>query len=195
VATDVASLLRAAVGELLVGSVIGMTVRVTLAAADIAGSIVGQSIGLGFAGTVDPTQNDTVLPTTHLLGSFAMLIFLAFGGHHALLGALAASFTTAPIGHGLEAAAYGSIVSLGSVMMARGLQIAAPVVATMFIVQLGTAFVARAAPRVNLFSFAFAVAIGAGMLVLWVAAPSLATTIDVQLRHLPEALSLVVGAP
>ena len=67
-AVDAVSLLRAAVCELFLGAVIGMTVRVILAASEIAGSAIGQSIGLGFATTVDPSHGDSVLPTTLLLG-------------------------------------------------------------------------------------------------------------------------------
>ena len=82
---------------------------------------------------------------------------------------------------------------IGGAMLARGLQVAGPVVATMFIVQLGTALASRAAPRVHLFSFSFAIAIGAGVLTMLVAAPSLATAIAVEVRRLPGALSSVLG--
>ena len=59
----------------------------------------------------------------------------------------------------------------------------------MFIVQLGTAFVSRTAPRVHLFAFAFSVSIAAGLLVLWVAAPAVCTAMAVQVQHLPDALA------
>jgi flagellar biosynthetic protein FliR len=188
------ALLRAAVLELLVGSVIGMTVRVTLASAEIAGSAIGQSVGLGFAGTVDPTQGESVLPTTQLLSGIAMLIFFSFEGHHALFAALATSFRAAPIGHELSSLAYGGVIQLTSGMLARGLQISAPVVATMFIVQLGTALASRTAPRVHLFAFSFSVLVAAGSLAIWVAAPSLCTAIGAEIRRLPELLASVVGA-
>jgi flagellar biosynthesis protein FliR len=71
--------------------------------------------------------------------------------------------------------------------MARGLHIAAPVTATMFIVQLSTALVSRTAPRVHL--FAFSASVGAGLVVLWLAAPAICTAIAVQMRHLPDALA------
>jgi flagellar biosynthetic protein FliR len=88
----------------------------------------------------------------------------------------------------LAAAWSSGVIDLGADLVARGLQIAAPVVASMFIVQIGIAFVSRTAPRVHLFAFAFSVSIGAGMLVLWVAAPAVCTAIAQQVRHLPDAL-------
>lgn len=194
VALDTVSLLRAGLGELLVGAVMGMTVRVTLAAAEMAGSSAGESMGLGFATTVDPTRGDTVLPTTQLFAGVATLIFLALDGHHALIAALLASFRLAPVGDAFRTAAVGGLLQVSAAMMARGLQIAAPVVATMFIVQLGTAMASRAAPRVHLFAFSFAVVVSAGMVVLWFAAPAVVTAIGAQVRRLPETLSFVLGA-
>jgi flagellar biosynthetic protein FliR len=190
---DLAVLAQAAVYEIFLGGVIGMTVRVTLAAAEIGGALAGQAMGLGFASSVDPTQGESVLPTTYLFDSLCMLIFLSFNCHHVLLAALAASFRVAPIGHAPSAAWSGGLVNLASDLVARGLQIAAPVVATMFIVQLGTAFVSRSAPRVHLFAFAFSVAIAAGMVVLWLAAPAVCTAIAVQVRHVPDALASMGG--
>jgi flagellar biosynthetic protein FliR len=146
-------------------------------------------MGLGFASSVDPTHGESVLPTTYLFDSLATLIFFTFNGHHLLLAALGASFRVAPVGHAPDAAWRIGVVNLGADLVARGLQIAAPVVATMFIVQLGTAFVSRTAPRVHLFSFAFSVSIAAGMVVLWVAAPSVCTAISVRVQHLPDAIA------
>ena len=40
-----------------------------MAAAEAAGSIAGQAMGLGFAGSVDPTHGESVLPTAYLLDS------------------------------------------------------------------------------------------------------------------------------
>ena len=184
-------LLQAAIYELFIGGVIGLTVRVTLAAAEVAGGIAGQSMGLGFAGSVDPTHGESILPTTHILESLGTLIFFSFNGHHLVLAALGASFRAAPIGVAPDAAWGLSVANLGAELVARGLQIAAPVVATMFIVQLGTAFVSRTAPRVHLFAFAFSVSIAAGMVVLWVAAPAVCTAIAVQIKHLPDALAAI----
>ena len=120
--------------ELFYGAVIGMTVRVTLAAAEVAGTASGHAMGLGFATSVDPTQGESVLPTTYLFDSLCTLIFLSFNCHHVLLAALAASFRVAPIGSAPTAAWSFGLVNLGADLVARGLQIAAPVMATMFIV-------------------------------------------------------------
>jgi flagellar biosynthetic protein FliR len=193
IATDVVSLGRAAVCEILLGSVMGLTVRVTLAAAEVAGTLAGQAMGLGFATSIDPSHGESILPTTYLLGSLGTVIFFALNGHHVVIAALADSLTHIPIGHGLPDSVHHSALRIGSDLVARGLQIASPVVATMFIVQLGTSFVSRTAQRVHLFAFSFSVAIAAGILVLYVSASSISTAITAQVRHLPEALMALGG--
>jgi flagellar biosynthetic protein FliR len=180
---------KAAVFELFIGALIGMTVRVTMAAAEAAGSMAGQAMGLGFAGSVDPTHGESVLATTYLLDSLGGLIFLSLGCHHIVLSALAASFHAAPIGAAISSGWQSSALSLGTDLIAAGLQIASPVIACMFIVQIGVAFVSRTAPRVHLFGFAFSITVGAGMLILWVAAPAVCTALVHRVQHLPDALS------
>lgn len=59
--------------------------------------------------------------------------------------------------------------------------------ATKFLVQLGTAFVSRTAPRVH--RFALSVSVAAGLVVLRLAAPAICTAIAAQMRHLPDALA------
>ena len=52
-------MLRFAVLEFLVGAVIGLTVRVTLAACETAGTLAGNAMGLGFSAMVDPATGNT----------------------------------------------------------------------------------------------------------------------------------------
>ncbi|MBI5161581.1 MAG: flagellar biosynthetic protein FliR [Micrococcales bacterium] len=193
VALEAVPLARAAVGETLVGAMIGLTGRVTLAAAQVAGTLAGTSMGLGFASSIDPTFGEEALPTTRVLGALATLIFFAMRGHHAVLAALSESLRVAPVGHAFGAVAHEGLFRLGSVTMSHGLRIAAPVVATLFIVQLGTSLVSRAAPRLNLFALSFAVSIAAGLLTLFVAGPSLSRALATDVATLPELLRSVLA--
>lgn len=193
--TDPAAIVRAAFGEVLVGTVIGLTVRITLAAAELGGTLAGQSMGLGFASTVDPLFEEEALPTTRLLGLLGVLIFLSISGHHVVLAALVESLRIAPPGRSFEAVAHEGIFRIGSTLLAQGLRIAAPVMATLFIVQVGVGLVSRAAPRIQLFALTFAFAVSAGLLALVVAAPTIAAAIASQVGRLPAALSAALGGP
>lgn len=183
------ALLVSALSELMVGAVIGMTVRVTLAVAEIAGSLAGNAMGLGFATTIDPLFKDEGVPTTGLLGSLGVLIFFVLRGHHVLLQALSASLALAPCGAGFPAFHADRIAVLGARMVAQGLRIASPVVATMFIVQMGMALVARAAPRVQVFSLSFGIAASIGALVLVASAPHAAQGLATIIAAIPDTLA------
>lgn len=190
-------LLVAGVTEIFVGSVIGITARVTLAAAEIAGTIAGNAMGLGFAGSIDPLFGQEALPTTVLMNSLGILTFFALRGHHSLFEALYASLSLVPAGEPLSAIQANELTRLGATMVAQGLRIAAPVVATLFIVQLGTALVARAAPRVQVFALSFGVTISVGALVLVTSAPQVASAISASTSSLLPMLTRVLrgGGP
>jgi flagellar biosynthetic protein FliR len=168
-----------------------------LVAAETAGTLAGNAMGLGFAGSVDPLFGGESLPTTTVLGSLGVLIFFAIRGHHTVFEALAASLSVVPCGAALKHFAAPELLSIGTKVVAQGLRIASPVVATMFIVQLGTALVARAAPRVQIFALSFGVSASAGALMLLMSAPHLTQAISSVLSQLPLliARSLVGGAP
>lgn len=190
-------LLVSAVTELFVGAVIGLTVRVTLAAAEIAGTVAGNAMGLGFAGSIDPVFGQESLPTTTVMNSLGVLTFFALRGHHAVFEALFASLSLVPAGEPLAAIQSDELTALGANMVAQGLRIASPVVATMFIVQLGTALVARAAPRVQIFALSFGVTVSVGALVLVASAPQVAGAISTTVSGLMPAFTRVLrgGGP
>jgi flagellar biosynthetic protein FliR len=84
------------------------------------------------------------------------------------------------------------MVVLGSRIVAQGLRIASPVVATMFLVQLGLALVARAAQRVQIFTLSFGVTATLGVLVMLMAAPQIAQTIASTIGAIPDAIAQVM---
>jgi hypothetical protein len=90
--------LLAAVQEMLIGVAIGMVVQLTFEALTFAGQTISMTMGLGFATLVDPQRgaNTTVLGQMFMI--FGILTYLAINGHLVLLGALAESFQTLPIG-------------------------------------------------------------------------------------------------
>lgn len=178
--------------ETLVGSVIGLTVRVSLAAAEAAGTLAGNAMGLGFANQIDPLFHSEGVPTTSLMSSFAVMIFFVLHGHHTVIEALSASLTIAPCGGGFPTFEPTHLLMLGTRIVAQGLRIASPVVGTMFIVQLGTALVARSAPKVQVFSLTFGVSVSIGALILVVSAPQFAQGMATTIASIPDTLAMLL---
>ena len=96
-----APLLVTLVHEIIIGVVLGATARMTLAALQVAGSVIAQQLGLGFVTSVDPTQGQQGA----LLCNFLTLLGLTLhiGAHDFHEGARRAHDT----GCGLEAAGDG----------------------------------------------------------------------------------------
>ena len=88
-------------------------------------------------------------------------------GHLALIGALAMSFRTMPIGGAnVDRNLLWSLAVWGARVFETGLLIALPAVIALVIVNLALGVVTRAAPQLNLFGIGFTITLIAGFLVL-----------------------------
>ncbi|MBN8616754.1 MAG: flagellar biosynthetic protein FliR [Deltaproteobacteria bacterium] len=184
----------AALSEALVGASIGLTARLCLAAAEIAGEVVGGSIGLGFAQQVDPSSGHEVAATARVLEMLAVMTFFAANGHHAVIAALAESLALVPPGAGVGEALRLHGVELGTGLVGAGLRIASPVLGTMLVVQLAIAITSRAAPRLQVFSLSFAIAASVGLLTIVVSMTAISEAIHHEVDALPARLLEIVSS-
>ncbi len=188
--------LFAAVQEVLIGVAIGLVVQLTFEALTFAGQTISLTMGLGFATLVDPQRgaNTTVLGQMFMI--IGMLTYLAINGHLVLLGTLAESFQTLPIG----VAHIGknflvSVVLWGARVFESGLLIALPAVIALVIVNLALGVVTRAAPQLNLFGIGFTVTLLCGFFVLIVGLDGIMTGISSLINSALTAVGELVGAP
>jgi flagellar biosynthetic protein FliR len=159
--------LLSAVQEVLIGVSIGMVVQLAFEALTFAGQTISLTMGLGFATLVDPQRgaNTTVLGQMFMI--YGVLCYLAINGHLVLLGALAESFRSLPIGAAhVGANLLLSVVLWGARVFEAGLLIALPAVIALVIVNLALGVVTRAAPQLNLFGIGFTITLLCGFLVL-----------------------------
>jgi flagellar biosynthetic protein FliR len=188
--------LLAAVQELLIGVAIGMVVQLTFEALTFAGQTISLTMGLGFATLVDPQRgaNTTVIGQMFMI--FGMLTYLAVNGHLVLLGTLAESFQTLPIG----AAHIGgnfllSVALWGARVFESGLLIALPAVIALVIVNLALGVVTRAAPQLNLFGIGFTITLLCGFFVLIVGLDGIMAGISSLINSALTAAADLVRAP
>jgi flagellar biosynthesis protein FliR len=186
----------AAVQEVLIGVAIGMVVQLTFEALMFAGQTISMSMGLGFATLVDPQRgaNTTVLGQAFLI--FGMLTYLAINGHLVLLGALAESFHTLPVGAAhVDGNFLLSVALWGARVFESGLMIALPAVVALVIVNLALGVVTRAAPQLNLFGIGFTITLLCGFFVLMVGLDGLMAGISSLINGALTAVADLVGAP
>ena len=79
--------------EIMIGAVLGLTARLTIAALQIAGSVIAQQLGLGFVTAVDPTQGQQNVIVGNFLTVLGVTLIFATDLHHLVIAALNESYT------------------------------------------------------------------------------------------------------
>ncbi|WP_430391037.1 flagellar biosynthetic protein FliR [Dyella sp. 20L07] len=156
------------VSQVLIGAAIGFVLKLAFEAVSLGGQLVGQSMSLGFAETVDPRGGGSspVLSQFYLL--MVTLLFLAMDGHLRLIALLADSFHTLPPGqatidgHGVHA-----VVAFATHLFAGAVRVALPAMTSLLMVNIGFAAISRAAPSMNLFAVGFPITVTLGFVALW----------------------------
>src|SRR6266404_6217521 len=90
---SLAPLLVLMVHEIVIGIVLGATARVTLAALQVAGSVIAQQLGLGFVTAVDPTQGQQGILIGNFLTILGVTLLFATDSHHLVIAALNDSYS------------------------------------------------------------------------------------------------------
>ena len=159
-------------GEVLAGLALGFAVQIGFSAALVAGETIGNAMGLGFAGMVDPASGQSTPAIGQLLSILATFLFLATGGHLALAATVVESYRALPPGDAwLAADSLMGLVLFGGTLFAAGLSIALPVGSALILVQIVMGVLARSAPALNLFAVGLPAALLAGLVLLAIAAP------------------------
>lgn len=158
--------------QVVIGLLLGLSVRIAFAAIDVAGELIGMQMSLSFAMFYDPQNAGQTPVIAEFLGLVAMLLFLALNGHLLTLAALAESFRLLPVGvtpfHG------GGITTLlawSAVLFSAGLLLALPLITALLIANLAMGVLARVAPQLNIFAVGFPVTLTAGFAVLMFSIP------------------------
>lgn len=192
---SVIQLALAGTGEFAMGLAIGLVVRLTLVAAEIAGGVAGLQMGFSFSRVADPMTNESSTVIANIMRMIGLFVIVAMDGHHMIIAGLGQSLTTAPPGTVLPRAAYAATaVPLLSSITTTGVRMAAPVVVALLLTNASIGLLARAAPQLNLLIMGFAMAILVGMWMLahtvW---PSFSLFVQ-QVQNIPQMISAVVGA-
>jgi flagellar biosynthesis protein FliR len=192
---DILSLAGIAIiaSELLIGLALGFALRMGVAAAQIAGEVVSNALGLGFAAMQDPLSGASSPAVAQFMAMLATLLLLVSGGHLVLIDLVARSYATLPIGGaGVGRDALWRLVAFGSTMFALAVQIALPVAATVLAAQFVAAVATRSAPALNLFAVGMPATVLVGVVMLAFAWPQLVASIELaNADALTEAASLV----
>lgn len=153
--------------EAIVGLALAMAVRALIAATELAGNLMGFNIGFFLAAVVDPQSGVQNKVLSAAYATFALVVFFAIDGHHAVLRSLAASYDVLPVGawH-VDGPIAGIVGQLLGVVFVLGVQLAAPVLVVLFVVELALALMSRLAPQMNLMMLGMPLRVAVGLTVL-----------------------------
>ena len=180
--------------EILIGIVIGAVAALVLAAVQVGGELVGFQMGLGIGAVYDPTLGGEATVFARFQEMLALLLFLAVDGHHALLAAVAGSFQRVQPGTMIAAAPLAvGMATLGAKVVRAGLELSAPLVGVLFVVNAVMGLLARVSPQMNVFSLVQPVAMGAALVAAVAVLPSTLTSIAHLYANVPADLAAVFG--
>lgn len=146
-------LLIAIAKEVFIGFSMGFLVRVLFGMVSAAGEMVSMQSGLSFARSMDPAQQVQTSVVEQFQGLLAIMIFLGIDGHHIFLKGLAESLKQVPPGGAFTAkpALFGYMITAVGKLFGASMKICAPVVVTLFLVELALGILSRLVPQVNVF--------------------------------------------
>ncbi|MFK7695822.1 flagellar biosynthetic protein FliR [Paenibacillus sp. HJGM_3] len=173
-----AAFIIAILKEILVGLLLGFMAYIFFNAVQIAGSFIDIQMGLGIANVIDPMSGIQ----SPIMGNFkffiAVLLFLAMNGHHFLIDAIVRSYEWVPLDNNVfTRIATGEpsdfLIQAFVSMFGLALQMAAPLVVSLFLTDVGLGILSKTAPQFNIFVVGVPIKIIVGFLLLIVVIPGM----------------------
>jgi flagellar biosynthetic protein FliR len=173
--------------EMAVGFTLGMAARIAVSALLTAGVVIAQSMGIGFAMQVDPTQGQQGAVIGTFLSLIGVVLIFSTELHHLIIAAISDSFTV--IRPGILPAS-GDAAQFLTTVMARSfliaIQLSAPFLVFALVFNIGLGVLSKLMPQMQVFFVAMPVTIGVGFIILLL-------VISVMMSHYLGSLEAVLG--
>ncbi|MBL7545731.1 MAG: flagellar biosynthetic protein FliR [Bdellovibrionaceae bacterium] len=161
-----------ALKEVFLGVCLGMLTRFFFFALNMASEMTSQALGLSSASIFNPMSGINSSLIEQFQNTLAILVFFAIQGHHLLITAVFQSFELISISQmTLKFGGLGEFAIWCQKLFEIALKVSAPVVSSLFLVNLGMGILGRAVPQINVFVTSFQVTIIVGFLVVMVSMP------------------------
>ncbi|MGG1399048.1 flagellar biosynthetic protein FliR [Bacillus salipaludis] len=144
--------------EFIIGIALGMVANIMLYSVQVAGSLIDIQIGFSMASLFDPTFGTNTQLTGRLKNILAILVLLTTDGHHLLIKGILASFDWITLQASIPAWMDGRLSTFllhcVEQMFMIGFMMAAPIIGTLFVVDVGLGIISRTVPQMNFFAVA-----------------------------------------
>lgn len=192
---DTVGLLMNVGTQVLVGAGMGYVTHLLLAAIAAAGSMIDVFGGFALAQGFDPLSmnQNTVFGKFHQM--LATVLLFVSGGHLLVIGGLLRTFHFLPLGTNPNWNSVPDVlVTAFSMFFVTAVQIALPMIAVLFIADLGLALLTKVAPQLNAINVMFPAKIGLTLLLLGLSFPVLPGAVSRLVDLATQAMSVMAGA-
>jgi flagellar biosynthetic protein FliR len=194
-ATSVFSIAVGAAGEILLGLIIGFSVKLIFAGIQLAGQLAGYQMGLALANVIDPSTSEQVPLLAQFNNLFGLLIFISINAHYLFIRALTHSFEMVPpFNVNFSSALMEHLIKMSGNMFVIGIQVGAPVIAALLITSVAFGLIARTVPQMNVFIVAMPLKIGVGLLFLGFGLPYFSVFLENVFGDLGQHIMLIFKA-
>jgi len=194
VPVELGGLLVSVVTQVATGAALGFLTSLLFAAVAAAGSLVDVFGGFALAQGFDPLgQNSSTVFGTFHQWLFTMLLF-ASGGHLLVIGGLLRTFDLLPVGQMPQVEdGTGLLTRAFTLFAVIAVQVALPMIAVLFVSDLGLALMTKVAPQLNALNVMFPAKIGMTLLLVGLSFPVLTTVVERVVDHSMAAMAALVG--
>jgi flagellar biosynthetic protein FliR len=162
---DLASLSIMALQEIMIGAILGLSVRLLLTSVQIMGQLVGFQMGFAVANVIDPMGGGQVSILAQFAYLMTLLVLLIVGGHYYFFKALADSFTLVPPGSfSLSQSLMDQFMGLASRMFSLAVRLGAPVIGALLFTQVTLGILAKTVPQMNILMVGFPLTVSVGII-------------------------------
>lgn len=189
-----AAVIGAIVSQVLIGLLLGFVTMLLFTAITTAGAMIDQFGGLALAQAFDPLmmQMNTVFGKFHQM--LATILLFVTGAHLLVLGGVVRTFELLPIGEPFDLdASPEPLTTAFGVFFVTAVQIALPLIAVLFVADLGLALLTKVAPQLNAITVMFPAKIGLTLLLVGLTFPALSDVVARLAELALEAMAVLAG--
>jgi flagellar biosynthetic protein FliR len=193
--TGAFELMATVVTQVAVGAAMGLVTFLLFSAIGAAGSLIDVFGGFSLAQGFDPLglNSNTVFGTLHQM--LATMLLFVTNGHLLVIGGLLSSFRYLPLGESPHLHGGSTVfVTAFDLFFVTAVEIALPLVAVLFLADLGLALLTKVAPSLNAINVMFPAKIMLTLLVLGLSLMALPEAMRGLVDHAMEAMAALVGA-
>jgi flagellar biosynthetic protein FliR len=184
-----------AAGEMMLGAILGLTVRLLMTSVQIMGQLVGFQMGFAVANVLDPVTGGQVSVLAQFCFLMAILVLFAVGGDHWFFKALADSFLLVRPGDiSLSPSLFKQMVHISGEMFSLSIRLGAPVIGALLFTQVSMGILAKTVPQMNILMVGFPLTVSVGLIFLYLTMRLMIPTLAGVFRDLGPTLAGLLKA-